>query len=198
MTKKIILTLSQDGTGNNKVNDNDTGNQTNVARIHDSLVADYSFNISTLDPRKPEENGTSSLEDVTNHLEGNAESFGEFVSSISGDEADIAPSDDPLHIKLYQNGVGSRGDGSFQDTWEGATGTGTGARINTFSDAIEVIHDAYGGDVEIEINCIRDAVTVWRILVNPMGQAFAGFPHLDRGSSTTKPIHSVTNPSISD
>ena len=37
----------------------------------------------------------------------------------------------------------------------------------------------------------RDADTVWRTLAGTMGQALAGFPTLDRGSSTTKQIHSV-------
>ena len=44
----------------------------------------------------------------------------------------------------------------------------------------------------------RGASTARRTLAGTMGQALAGFPSLDRGSSTTKPIHSVTNPSISD
>ena len=46
MSKKVILNLFLDGTGNNKVHDRDSGTHTNVARLHDTLEADYRFNIS--------------------------------------------------------------------------------------------------------------------------------------------------------
>ena len=86
MTEKITLNIFFDGTGNNKVNDRPANVHTNVARLHDTLHADYRFNISAIDPLGPEKNGTSDpalMEDK--HLEGNLEAFDALFGSSGED-----------------------------------------------------------------------------------------------------------------
>ncbi|MFP7753894.1 hypothetical protein ACLG6S_04420 [Thermodesulfobacteriota bacterium B35] len=170
MSKKIILNLSFDGTGNNKVNDRQNGSHTNVARLHDTLHADYRFNISQAeDIEEMHRNGTSDPGEVDEGVEGNWSSFKAFFNHsatgtapvesnpLSGSEQqqvrppDI-PDNAPLVMNLYLNGVGSRGDGSLADRIEGGTGLGMEARVDNMINAVSIIRSTYGDDVEIEIN----------------------------------------------
>ena len=156
MTKKITITISQDGTGNNK--SDDTINQSNVARLHDMVKADYSFDISEYDKQV-----TDDLIEVKNGIaEGSKTAFDNFLLQQKGTLAD----DSPLHIKIYQDGVGS-GPKGFNANVEGGTGKGTALRVEKLRAAIKDIHETYGEDVEIDLNAIgfsRGSVAIKQLL----------------------------------
>ena len=169
MTKKVIITISQDGTGNNKTDDSPSGNQSNVAKLHGMVQADYSFDIS-----KNAKNVTNEISKLEGN-EGSQEAFDNFIAQKT------TSTEDTLHIKLYQDGVGSGPDG-FINTVEGGTGLGTADRVKALKDAITAIKTAYGDDVEIELNAIgfsRGAVAVKQLLNELSDQYPNGEIHLN-------------------
>jgi len=188
MSKKVILNLFLDGTGNNKVHDRATGTHTNVARLHDTLEADYRFNISRAESTtEMQRNGASDPSEVLDvHAEGNLNAFNAFFNHSastggpdSGSGEKVAPPEipdnGPLVMNLYQDGVGSRGDGSFADQIEGATGLGMEPRIENVVDAVRAIRATYGEDVEIEINGVsfsRGSAEA-KVLLNLLNERFS-------------------------
>jgi hypothetical protein len=75
MTKKIIMTISQDGTANNKTTATPSGNQTNVAKLHEMVQADISFDIS-----KNAKNITDEISEIGGATEGSQKAFDDFVA----------------------------------------------------------------------------------------------------------------------
>jgi len=63
MTKKITVTISCDGTGNNKNSGALTGNESNVARLHNQLETDFSFDFS--------QNAKSGITELDKVIDGN-------------------------------------------------------------------------------------------------------------------------------
>lgn len=162
MTKHIKLSLYQDGSGNNKVNDTSTGNQSNVARIYEYQEADYSFNMS-VDKNKIKGEGDIGV--VTGEVEGNSNAFNVLVDKINHD-------DTPVDIKIYSDGVGSQDDGLGDKYLGGGAGLGTDSRVEELVSAVKELCKVNGGDVEIELNAAgfsRGSVAM-KILLNRIAE----------------------------
>ncbi len=146
--KKLTVTISFDGTSNNKNSNNNrigdvpTAKHTNVARLNELIVADQSFDFS-----RYANNGSTRYEDG---VEGNLEAFSQFL-----DQDHVSAQDSTDSLKLYIDGVGSQEDQSSSGAkLEGGTGSGTDIRVKQMLDAVEMIRKTYGPDVEIDLNVI--------------------------------------------
>lgn len=163
MTKHITLSLYQDGTGNNKINDTPSGNQSNLARLYEYQKAQYSFNLSV---DKNFGKGTDNITTVNGDYEGNQIAFNDLVSSMASND------DTPVNIKLYSDGVGSQDSGVVERVSEGGAGLGTGSRVNELVNAVKELCKVNGGDVEIELNAAgfsRGSVAM-KILLNRIAE----------------------------
>jgi hypothetical protein len=97
MTRKITLTISQDGTNNNKSRDLPLGHHTNVARIHQMQQVDYKFDFS-----KNASNVTGDPQQIGIEKEGDHTAFNTFLESDG-----FFSSSDSVSMGIYLAGVGS-------------------------------------------------------------------------------------------
>ena len=144
MTKKITVVISFDGTGNNKSSGALTGNESNVARLHNQLETDFSFDFS-----QNTKSGTTILEKVSKGVEGTQETFTKLLKSENPDiESKVEAADS---YKIYLDGVGSQENSeSFTAKTEAGMGFGVIPRVKEAVDVIDALKSRFP-DAKIEI-----------------------------------------------
>ncbi len=144
MTEKRVVTLNilLDGTGNNRRVDKAKGKESNVARIGDTLEADYSFDVSKGLRDNPA--FASTLSEVSGDTLGNRRALAEFIKNDTSSST----------INAYYEGIGSNeNDSVVTQKIQGGTGSGFEERVKYFAKMIKEIHDA-DPDAEIKLNVV--------------------------------------------
>ncbi|MCK9171655.1 MAG: hypothetical protein M0P01_14690, partial [Treponema sp.] len=134
MTKTITVAISFDGTGNNKNSGTLTGNESNVARLHNQLDTDFSFDFS-----RNTKSGTTDLEEVIEGKEGIQETFLSLLSpkNLAEIKSKVEAADS---YKIYVDGVGSQENSeSFDAKTEAGMGFGVIPRINESVKVIDAL-----------------------------------------------------------
>ncbi|MCK9171657.1 MAG: hypothetical protein M0P01_14700 [Treponema sp.] len=142
--EKITVVISFDGMGNNKNSGALTRNESNIARLHNQLDADFSFDFS-----RNTKSGVTELDKVIDGKEGTQETFSCLLSS-NNDEIQSAVEAAGFY-KFYVDGVGSQENSeSFTAKAEGEMHFCVIPRINEAVKIIDALKSRFP-DREIEI-----------------------------------------------